>query len=75
MRDEQGRQLLLDALRVNPYLTGAWHDLGNVYYRSFRMPEAWICWDVGRRISPSDPMMKEVDQLELLLRTKNPQFF
>jgi hypothetical protein len=39
------------------------------------MQEAWVCWDVGRRIAPADPMMQQVDQLERLLRSKNPQFF
>jgi hypothetical protein len=75
LREEHGQDLLFDALHVNPYLIGAWHDLGDSYYRAFRMPDAWTCWDVARRISPSAPMMREVDQLEQLLRAKNPQFF
>jgi len=75
MRDEKGRELLFDALKLNPYLTGAWHDLGDTYYRAFRLQEAWTCWDTARRIAPTNPMMKQVNQLEQAFRSKNPQFF
>jgi len=36
----QGEQLLLAAVKKDPYLTSAWHDLADYYYRSFRTPEA-----------------------------------
>jgi len=75
LRDDQGKQMLLSALHDNPYLTGAWHDLGDFYYRSFHMQEAWSCWDVARRIAPRAPLMQQVNQLEQVLRDRNPQFF
>ena len=71
----QGEQLLLAAVKQDPYLTGAWHDLADMYYRSFRMPEAWSCMDVARRIAPNHPMLKPMNDLEETLRTKNPEFF
>jgi hypothetical protein len=70
-----GEKLLLSALILNPYITGAWHDLGDYYYRSFRMREAWACMDVARRIAPSDPMLQEINKLEQALRDRNPGFF
>jgi hypothetical protein len=71
----QGTELLLAAARADPYLTGAWHDLGDYYYRSFKMPEAWACLDAARRIAPADPMLRPANNLEQALRTKNPEFF
>jgi hypothetical protein len=71
----QGVELLLAALRQNPYFTGAWHDLGDYYYRSFRMQEAWACLDAARAMRPNDPMLREMDQLEQQLRARNPAFF
>jgi hypothetical protein len=71
----QGEQLLLAAIKKNPYLTGAWHDLADYYYRSFRTPEAWSCMDAARRIAPDHPMLKPLNELEHTLRSKNPEFF
>jgi hypothetical protein len=71
----QGTELLLAAVRADPYLTGAWHDLADYYYRSFRMPEAWACLDVARRIAPDAPMLRPANDLEQALRTRNPEFF
>ena len=71
----QGAELLLAALHQNPYFTGAWHDLGDYYYRSFRMQEGWACLDAARAMRPNDPMLQQVNQLEKQLRTRNPEFF
>ncbi len=71
----QGTELLLAAARADPYLTGAWHDLADHYYRSFKMREAWACLDAARRIAPDDPMLRPANDLEQALRTKNPEFF
>jgi hypothetical protein len=71
----QGESLLLGAAKRDPYLTSAWHDLADFYYRSFRMPEAWACMDAARRIAPNHPMLKPLNELERTLRAKNPEFF
>jgi hypothetical protein len=71
----QGTQLLLSAVKTNPYLTGVWHDLADFYYRSFEMQEAWACMDTARRIAPNHPMIRPFDGLEQSLRTRNPEFF
>jgi hypothetical protein len=71
----QGVQLLLSAVKADPYLTGAWHDLADLYYRAFEMREAWACMDAARRIAPNDPMVKAFNDLEQALRSRNPEFF
>ncbi len=72
---EQGERQLLAALSTDPYIAGAWHDLGDYYYRSFRMQDAWGCMDVARRIAPQNPVLRPIDDLEQTLRAKNPDFF
>jgi hypothetical protein len=72
---KQGDELLLAALRADPYIAGAWHDLADRYYRTFRMEEAWSCMDAARRIAPSHPMLKSIEGLEQALRTRNPGYF
>jgi hypothetical protein len=71
----QGESLLLRAAKKDPYLTSVWHDLADLYYRSFRTPEAWSCMDAARRIAPDHPMLKPLNELERTLRGKNPEFF
>ena len=74
-RQSGGVALLLSAVRADPYLAGGWHDLGDYYYRSFHMQEAWACLDAARRIAPRHPLLQPVNDLERTLRAKNPEFF
>jgi cytochrome c-type biogenesis protein CcmH/NrfG len=62
-------------LQKNPYLTGTWFDLGNVYYATFRTGEAWACWDTARALNPKHPLRQRVDALEQRLLTEWPQLF
>jgi hypothetical protein len=70
-----GEEHLLSALSVNPYLLGAWKDLGSHYYQSFDAAKAWACWDAARRVNPQHPMLLPVTQMENRLRTTFPEFF
>lgn len=72
---KQGVDLLLSAVKTDPYITGVWHDLAEFYYRSFEMQEAWACMDAARRIAPEDPMAKAFNDVEQALRSRNPEFF
>ncbi len=71
----EAERLFLAALAANPLLTGAWFDLGKLYYRSFRTREAWACWDAARALNPDHPFRKDVDSLERRLMAEVPQFF
>jgi tetratricopeptide (TPR) repeat protein len=74
-RTQDAERHFLAALAKNPYLTGAWFDLGNVYYATFRTPEAWACWDTARALNPKHPLRHNVDALEQRLLTEWPQLF
>jgi hypothetical protein len=66
---------LLAALAINPYLLGAWGDLGWVYYKSWRFDKAWACWDAARRINPQHPQLLQITQMESQARSYTPNYF
>ena len=67
--------LFLSALAADPTVTGAWIDLGTIYYGGFRADAAWACWDAARALRPKHFMLEKVDDLERRLRTDHPEFF
>ena len=71
----EAERLFLAALGSDPYLTGAWFDLGKLYYASFRTREAWACWDMARSLSPTHLFGKDVDNVERRITSDLPQFF
>ena len=72
---QDAEKLFLAALSANPYLTSAWYDLGNLYYVTFRTPEAWACWDAARRLRPEFPLGKSVSSTEQKMAADHPEFF
>jgi hypothetical protein len=76
MRDgKSGADHLLAALKVNPYLLGAWSDLAGHYYQSYEVDKAWACWDAARRVDPQHKMLLRITEMERQLRTAFPEFF
>jgi hypothetical protein len=72
---QDGRPDLLAALQVNPYVTGAWFDLGSKYFSSFHSAEAWDCWDFARSLQPEHPFRDGPDGIEKRLVTEHPEFY
>ncbi len=70
-----GSEHLLAALRANPYLLGAWKDLGGYYYQTYQMDKAWACWDAARRVNSQHSMLLRITEIEKQLRTAFPEFF
>ena len=70
-----GAEHLLAALKVNPYLLGAWSDLAGHYYQSYETDKAWACWDAARRVNPQHSMLRRITDMERQLRTTFPEFF
>lgn len=76
LRDgKAGSDHLLAALKLNPYLLGAWKDLGGYYYQSYRTDKAWACWDAARRVNPQHSMLLRITEMERQLRATFPEFF
>lgn len=68
-------KLILKVLKVNPYITAAYKDLGRYYYHNYEMVTAWECWDLARQFYPHHPMLRDIDALESSLEEQAPQFF
>jgi tetratricopeptide (TPR) repeat protein len=72
---EQAIERLLAALAVNPFLVGAYKDLGDLFMRAYEMRRAWTCWEAARRFSPQHKMLTQIAELEKTLATEHPEFF
>jgi hypothetical protein len=72
---QEAFDLYYKALKVNPYLSGVYKDIGELFYNNYNMDMAWFCWDIGRKIFSDHSMLKEIDKLEENLAKKYPEFF
>jgi len=69
------RDLLLAVLIDHPEIAGAWSDLGWIYHQSFKVDDAWRCFEAGLRLAPEHPMLARVVDLRESLRKRYPQFY
>ena len=74
-RPADASALFVAALRANPYIAGAWKDLGDLRFGQFMVAEAWICWDTGRKIAPEFENFRPVTQFEERLVRDHPEYF
>jgi hypothetical protein len=70
-----GLELYLQALEKQPLVTGAWKDVGDIFYRAYLAEEAWKCWDAALRLQRNHAMLSDVKELEAMLRQDYPEFF
>lgn len=74
-KPETSKQLFLSALSTNPYIVGAWKDLGDLYFGSYNTRDAWRCWDLARTLVPGHRLLEPVNEFEKKLKHENPDFF
>ena len=72
---QESKALFHAVLGVNPYITGAWKDLGDIYFRSYNSQAAWRCWDTARALNGSHHLLVRIKQFEERLIKINPEFF
>ena len=72
---EEGRALLLSALKHNPRLVGVWNDLGDSYLRNWAIEDVWRCWSTALALSPDHPMLAAVRVRISDLQEQGPDFF
>ena len=65
----------INVLTINPYITGAYIDLGKIFYEDYDTPSAWRCWDIARSLYPKHTLLTEVYELEANLEKQHPEFF
>lgn len=64
-----------DALDHNPFLLGAYKDLGDCYAAAYDARRAWRCWEAARRLDPAHPMLRGVHALERRILDEQPDYF
>jgi hypothetical protein len=74
-KTNEARVAFLSVLEQNPFIAGVWNDLGQLYFREYDMPKAWLCWDTARSLCPSHPMLKAVSEYEARIENDFPEFF
>lgn len=74
-RPDEAETAFLTGLEGNPFLTGAWKDLGDLYFGKFDMATAWLCWEIGRRFEREHPIFRGVNDLESRLQADFPEYF
>jgi len=74
-KSQESKKLFHTVLGVNPHITGAWKDLGDIYFRSYNSQAAWRCWDIARALNASHHLLAPINQLEERLTKINPEFF
>ncbi len=74
-RNEEAQKRMIKALKVNPYIAGAYKDLGDMFYADFDMVSAWLCWDFARKQAPDHFMLKPISDYEADLLKNFPYFF
>jgi len=69
-KGEEAERLFLAVLGINPWLSGVYKDLGDIYHERFDMDRAWRCWDAGRRLAPGHPLYQGLEEHEADLRAR-----
>ncbi len=69
------KRLFFESLEKSPHITGAYKDLGDIYYKEYNTIMAWNCWDIARKINPKHKMLIQVNEFESKLLRDHPDFF
>ena len=63
------------ALSQNPYITGAWLDLGKIYSNRYNYDDAWKCFGIMLNINADHPMAQELIDRKASLKKTFPKYF
>jgi tetratricopeptide (TPR) repeat protein len=72
---QKAKELFYEALKASPHIAGAYKDLGGLYFNDYNAVLAWRCWDVARKISPTNRMLIPINEFESRLLKDYPEFF
>lgn len=72
---KKAEESFLKALKVNPYITGVYKDLGDLFNSSYDTVSAWQCWDAARFFYPDHKMLQQINEYEKWLTKNYPDFF
>lgn len=72
---KKAEESFLKALKANPYITGVYKDLGDLFNSSYDTVSAWQCWDTARLLYPDHKMLQQINEYEKWLTKNFPDFF
>lgn len=72
---KKAEESFLKALKANPYITGVYKDLGDLFNSSYDTVSAWQCWDTARFLYPDHEMLQQINEYEKWLTKNYPDFF
>ena len=71
----EAEELYLSTLDRNPLLAGTYVKLGQLYYDTGRMEDAWVCWDTARMLRPGHPLLAIPQAYEARIMKDLPDYF
>ncbi|NOZ21337.1 MAG: hypothetical protein GXP25_09640 [Planctomycetes bacterium] len=74
-RVKESKWLLINVLRQNPYLAGAYKDLGGILFSEYDMPGAWRCWELCLKLCPGYSLLRKFEYYQERRRKRFPDFF
>ena len=63
------------ALENNPFITGAWHDLGKLHANRYDFLNAWKCFEIMFRLNEKHSLAKEIHETKARLIDEQLDFF
>ncbi|HSY48564.1 MAG TPA: hypothetical protein VLC46_07130 [Thermoanaerobaculia bacterium] len=67
--------LFVAALTKNPFITGAWRDLGDTLDTGYDAVDTWRCYETARIIAPAHGMLADITRGEGILAQEHAEFF
>ncbi len=76
-KTDEALPLLIDEVKGDPYVSGYYKDLGDLFRESFEPVLAWMCYDLGRSLpgGSSAPVVDTLTAHEAQLATKYQKAF
>lgn len=69
------RRMDLNAIFTNPWLAGAYAQLGDAEYDWGDAQFAWVCWEQAARLKPELRTLEKMEGLRLLAEKEFPEYF
>jgi hypothetical protein len=63
------------AIEANPWLAGAYCDLGTAYYHQGQVQQAAILWEQAQRLAPTYPTLRMVGEIQAQTLKDFPEYF
>lgn len=74
-KPEESINLLIEAIKINPYIVGLWKDIGDHLQKEFWIQDYWLCWQVALDLNLDHSMLKPLLEMKAELIKAHPEYF